>query len=485
MSSSQRHAFDRLFAAVQTRNTARVWDACGEVKKTLTTSRIVATSEGLRRCAYDALLHCFAAEGAYAAAAATLCDMKNVGAYIDVHTLDMVLAAAVTTGDLMLVEEALCNYEQCKLSQSDTNDEPVAKWTPFTYEHLLRYCRISRNFEFSLIIVHAAQVHNVALNPNALLHFLECATAVGEPRLAFEFAQQGPNCDVVHWIVVLRGAAEYNYAPALTESWHNAIRGGLVPDEGLCLHILATCARSGAYELAEEVIQSMVKNFGHECLREWHLTPLFSSHCTGLHFSGAARVLEMMKHHNISPGRAIVQLASTAAHDRESLDAAITAVLSADVPIKALNELIYAAAELKALDAANRVFVAALGTDIQRETCNAMLQACISAQCIESAIKTWSVLHDRNIAPDAQTFERMIRLYLNGCNYETAFELLETCKEHGLVPTRRTYAAMIWTCWRREDARWEALLQEMHEAGYELVDSVRQSLGLDKEAAMD
>ena len=76
-------------------------------------------------------------------------------------------------------------------------------------------------------------------------------------------------------------------------------------------------------------------------------------------------------------------------------------------------------------------------------------------------------MQTRGIVPSAACFERMTRMHLVQPRYEEAFALLEEAKQRALVPTRRMYAAMIWTCWKRKDERWRALLHEMQEANYE------------------
>ena len=68
----------------------------------------------------------------------------------------------------------------------------------------------------------------------------------------------------------------------------------------------------------------------------------------------------------------------------------------------------------------------------------------------------------------------MARMYLAQPEYDEAFALLEAAKHDGHVPTRRMYAAMVWTCWQRDDVRWKTLLHEMQEAQYEPGERLRE-----------
>ena len=479
LSVAQRDAFERLCAASNASDATRVWDACGGVKQVLAPAGVSSVSDALRDCAYDALLRQFAADGAYAAAAATVDDMKRVRASVDVHKHDMVLAAAAATGDLVLVQEALSNYDSGRVSDSDVFAEArVAMWTSATVEHVLRYCRVARNLELALLVIHATE-KRIGLTDAARTHFVECAIATGEPRIAYEFVRRLPGATPAHWIAVLRGAAEFSYAPALGDAWDRATDAGFVPDEGLCNHMLSATARSGQYEIADAVMARMTACYGADVLREWHLSPLFAAHCVAFHFDGAARALALMKSRGISPGPDATLLIG-AAQRADMLAAAIEAVLAVDAPVEAYTALIYACAEQESLVHARRVFAAALGASAQVDTFNAMLQVCLVTGDVAAAEETWRLLSASH-APGAASYERMIRIYLRGDAYEAAFELLEACKERGIVPTRRTYAAMIWTCWRRGDPRADILLQEMLEAGYEPAESLRNALGINND----
>ncbi|WFD36455.1 hypothetical protein MCUN1_003334 [Malassezia cuniculi] len=475
MTNAQRLAYERLVAAARACNTARVWDACGDVKKALSTQKAHSVNNALRNYAYHALLERFAADGAYTAAASVLGDMSRVGAAVDVHTYDLVLAAAAATGDLVHVEEALSNYPASTSAASDIlAGSRTSAWTPATFEHLLCYCRTSHNFEFALAVMRALEERGSPPSGAAIQLFLECATGVGEARIAFEFAQQISNCDAVHWMTVLRGAAEQCYSPALQESWKRVAEAGCVPDEGLCTDILTAAARDGLADLAESVVHAISSQFGSDAVCEWHLTPLFAAQCTAHRFSGAVQTLVLMKERDISPRHAAAQLAAAASQSKSMLATAIDAVLASDAPIDAYNALIYASAEQKSLSDAQRVFSAALNAGADASTFSAMLHTCLELNNLAAAEAVWAQL----TTPDAVSFEKMIRIYLQSDAYDAAFNLLEACKGHDMVPTRRTYAAMIWTCWRRQDSRTDALVQEMFEAGYEPSDSLKNALGL-------
>ena len=125
----------------------------------------------------------------------------------------------------------------------------------------------------------------------------------------------------------------------------------------------------------------------------------------------------------------------------------------------------YAAAELQHMPTARILGYAA--PQPTSGIIQAWLQCCLDTKDRAEAERTWSFMHEQGITPTATCFERMARMHLMQEQYEQAFALLEQTKQCALVPTRRMYAAMIWTCWQHNDERWRDLMQEMQEARYE------------------
>lgn len=459
--------YQRLCAASQRDDLAGVLDACARIKQQLRSVPPPApAAEALKRCAYRALMAGVARRGLASEALAVLADMEQAGVQADAHVLDAALAACAAAGDVRL-DELLERVERAHLaedagSSAGTSTPPhrplppppadlldaarVRAWRPSTYTHLLHYACRTRNVEYAALLVSAALAGHVPLDHDALQHALQTAVAAREARLGLELLDAleatGAHVPPALWMQALRAAAQDDYVGmgrsdsasgdvALERAWRRSVtEGGLLPDEGLLLHVLHAAGRAGCARFAQEVLEALPQLLPGIELHEWHLSPVLDAQCRTGDFAGAIATLQRMQR-----------------------DAASAEAMYAAVCAPGRGALVPSA-----------------------ETHEARLLACLEAGDWAAGERAWAEAAERGTPLSAVAYERMARLALRQETYEEAFRLLETAKQQGLVPTRRTYASLVWTCWQRGDERWHAVLGEMREAGYVPSDRFREAV---------
>lgn len=512
--------YQRLCAASQRDDLAGVLDACARIKQQLRSVPPPApAAEALKRCAYRALMAGVARRGLASEALAVLADMEQAGVQADAHVLDAALAACAAAGDVRL-DELLERVERAHLaedagSSAGTSTPPhrplppppadlldaarVRAWRPSTYTHLLHYACRTRNVEYAALLVSAALAGHVPLDHDALQHALQTAVAAREARLGLELLDAleatGAHVPPALWMQALRAAAQDDYVGmgrsdsasgdvALERAWRRSVtEGGLLPDEGLLLHVLHAAGRAGCARFAQEVLEALPQLLPGIELHEWHLSPVLDAQCRTGDFAGAIATLQRMAERGITLVAGVAAaLQRRAAASASHLAAARAALESAPrVPRAALHALLYAAAQRRDAASAEAMYAAVCAPGRgalvpSAETHEARLLACLEAGDWAAGERAWAEAAERGTPLSAVAYERMARLALRQETYEEAFRLLETAKQQGLVPTRRTYASLVWTCWQRGDERWHAVLGEMREAGYVPSDRFREAV---------
>lgn len=467
---------EELARSTRTADVQAVLTAAGRVKKAINRSGD-PECKNMKHATWRALLATFAHHGMISEALATLDDMRHADVH-DADLLDLALSAAVRAGNVRRIEDVLqrmnLNSNLDTISLKSILPASSVHFTPNTYTHLLEYCKDTTNLEFALVLVHTAKLHQVPLSEAALGHVILCASDAREPRIAYELLEASAVSTPLLWMRVLRAAAEHDYAPALLPAWRNAVDlGGLVPDDGLASAVLTSASRAGLCDVIERVLEMRVRSWPEEPLEEAFLVPALDAYCESLRFDDALATLRQMTTEGIVLRAPLVaHLTATASTSDDALQSACEALeRQKEVPTAASNALVYAAAERANVAVAKRIVHAAA---VDTETYAALLLTCLQAGDIVAGMSAWRDMHAKGLAPSAIAYERMARMYLAQPEYDEAFALLEAAKHDGHVPTRRMYAAMVWTCWQRDDVRWKTLLHEMQEAQYEPGERLRE-----------
>ena len=406
------------------------------------------------------MMRIFARQGMVSEALALLDDMKACHVHPQIDMLDMALEAAVQSDYAARIQDVLSYYAPEPMHPlTILSGRHVANWTPTTYTHLLHHCARTSNFEYMILLVNTARKRAVVLGEDALLHIVRCAHQAGEPRIAYDMTRNlFNNASARIWMNVLRTCAVHMYAPGIQTAWEHS--RPLETDEGLLIAILHAASRHGYTELVSSALSCISE------LTDVHLIPAWEAFCEAQQFDRAMDALGEL-HACGAETPPMARLVSKAAESIDALKCASAALLRAprSVPSEAWSAVMYAAAELQHMPTARILGYAA--PQPTSGIIQAWLQCCLDTKDRAEAERAWSFMHEQGITPTATCFERMARMHLMQEQYEQAFALLEQTKQCALVPTRRMYAAMIWTCWQHNDERWRDLMQEMQEARYE------------------
>lgn len=418
-----------------------------------------------RMQAWHDMLRAFAQHAMVNEAMAVLDDVRACGQSVSVGMIDMVLEAAVKANHTPLILRILALYEFAPAGTNKVSPilpaRRIAHWTQRTYTLLLEHCARTGNLEYMLALLNAAELHSVALDEQALAHVLTCTQNAREPRLALEIvekAERAHGVSALTWMRTLRVCATHAYAPGLDVAW--AKSRPLEPDAGLLDAVLMTASRANMSWLAMQVLACMPS------VDDTQLMPAFTAFCRAQRFDDALHILTQMRARGVDVSPIEMLPLTKAAAKPNALDAAVDALFRAPNPPTAVwNAVLFAAADVPHPVLARKLAEAM--PEPNTDTIHAWMQCCIAAKHLDDARVAWSFMHQHRIAPSPTCYERMARIHLMHPHYEDAFALLEEAKRRGLLPTRRMYAAMIWTCAKHKDERMHDLLHEMQEANYE------------------
>ncbi|KDN40604.1 hypothetical protein K437DRAFT_269938 [Tilletiaria anomala UBC 951] len=489
------------------------------------------------RSVYKSILEMFGLRGMGDEAYTVIEDMKQAGIQPDVQDLDHALAAGAKEGNEAVVLSIL--REIGRLSQPETaNDDGdyeeatfeglidirlAEQWTPATFTTLFRFCTHSRNLELALsLFAVASQLSAQSLTgekighwirPEARGHLINLAVEVRELGIALDVARMLEDGHIVQplipstWMTILRGSASEFFAEGVVAAWKRAVeQGGVIPDEGLLLQVLATCARAGevtlalkAYKKLEKVLHSQLKP-----MQEWHLSPVLEAYCHAGEYALAMRFIGNMRrkgialswHHSLTLGASIANSGDPdaaqqviAAANRIGNDQGATggldviafngvlhaAALSND-PSKALT-FFHNAPQLRGVREAVPLATSTPRMDSpfsrssfplepNEESYNMVLSAHIQLGDPRGGRAFLREMLRKGLAPNATTYEKAILLELiHTEGLGAAFDYLEEAKSKELVPTMGSYEALIWKCYELQDPRWKMLLVDMSQVG--------------------
>ena len=471
----------RLAKEAERRNPKHLVEACRLVKKTVKKHSSTSPSVDLQKEAYELLLDILAERGLSDDAMKVLEDIEASGVGLTSKAHELLVKAAAESENVTNMEYLLRHPGVAESSAGRNRSIlTLGQWSPTAYQFAIDFCAKTSNLELALMLWFSALDSSVSLEEGALLALVECTYHAKEPRLAYEITRASENATPAVWMEALRVAAEYDYAPALEEAW--SMLNSLRPDEGLFLQVLLVASRAGKDCLIDSMLADFAKLYPGTKIQQWHLIPVFDAYCqVGRINDAIAIVNRLMKMPIELDSKFLESLTAYAASSDENLAKSVHTLFQhkPKPPISVLNALLYAAAERGSMPTALRLWNTARHSKafkLNLDTHNAFLLCCIAAGDRAAGQLVWDSVQQSGLTPTATLYERMARLHLTQPDYEEAFAFLEQVKHLGCVPSRRTYAAMIWTCLHYNDPRWKTLLQEMQEADYEPGDRLREAL---------
>lgn len=466
------------------RDAKHLIEACRLTKKVVRKHPKSPIADEIQRQTYELLLSVLAERGLARDAMFVLDDIEASSVPLTPAAHEYLVEAAKVGEDVEVMEMLLRRTGSPEIPASAASPSLLAfaRWTPKAYAHALEFCAKTENFELALALWFTARDAGVVLENDALFALLQCLDRAKEPRLAFELALAHGTTSPAVWMEVLRIAAQCDYAPALAEAWKRA--APLQMDEGLYLQMLLSASRAADADLIAALQRAFFPLCQGSKLQSYHLAPALEGYCRAGRLDEALTVVHRWTRLPDDPGpdpKALVALTEYAASSDAALTSTADIVLHDKRPLPAVvaNAVLYAAAERASMPVALQVWKAATRRKAfvpDLDTHQAFLLCCIATGDTAAADRVWKSMAQRKLTPTASLYERMARLHLRQLDYEEAFANLERIKELHCVPSRRTYAAMIWTCLVHEDPRWKALVQEMQEAGYELGERLRAAV---------
>ncbi|KAK7035504.1 hypothetical protein VNI00_011797 [Paramarasmius palmivorus] len=357
----------------------------------------------------------------------------------------------------------------------DMSIEPNAS----TYASIIRYFTGSTGqLETALRLLQEMQEKGLEPDVRTIQRVIELATEQGFPRLGVDLAEKFQSSslrtlDSAIWLNCLRASAAALWREGVIKSWEIVVQElQLNPDEGICIGVLNTAARTGSPDLATDALR--VLKASNVPWQEYHFAPLVEAFCRAGQLKEAFIALEIMQSNNVnvlpSTSSPIVDLIKK---DEDTFDATWSIVdeihKGKPLHISVLNIMLRAANALGDLQRAVGAYKSASEYNLKPdlETFNLLLEGSVGVSHRPIGDLVLADMKKASIAPDQTTYELMIKLCLTQGTYEDAFFYLEEEKGAGYTPSQSIYTALVEKCASNSDARYRLAMEEMKEMKYE------------------
>ncbi|TRM69556.1 hypothetical protein BD626DRAFT_390890 [Schizophyllum amplum] len=270
------------------------------------------------------------------------------------------------------------------------------------------------------------------------------------------------------WMECLGAAAIEGCMDHTVRCWNKAVvEYGVIPDEGLCLAVLAVAARHGQAEFAISQPLTTIASAGIT-LSHKHIAPVIEAFGAGGNLRDAFTFLHSLPNFNLEPP--LSSLEAVAAHCLPDIDAIDSAWATVDelhsasqLSIAALNTIILAAAHHSDLQRALGAYKSLPTYNLtpDTDTFNILLDACVAAQHRQLGDALLADVKAAGVPVARGTYDRMVRLCLTQPEYDDAFFYLNEMEAAGYVPPASLYEAIVRKCAGAGDTRYEIALEEM------------------------
>lgn len=261
--------------------------------------------------------------------------------------------------------------------------------------------------------------------------------------------------------------------PVVKKVWQMAIEERRFdPDEGLCTLVLHVAGRYADPELGNKVIIK-IKEMGFPW-RPVYFPPLIQAYAAKSDWKSSFKLLHIMRKVGITPSK------ETAAPIAKALGRDIPAIRKAlltlhdlakedELDVVAVNVVIHSFAYNGLYEQCMSTYYLApsWGIDINIETVDALLDACIHEKQVENGISIYERHIQDGLEPTASTLSKMVVLICTQDDYEEAFKYLELMKANGLKPLRGAYYRLVKKLAKANDPRLPWVLEEMKSCEYE------------------
>ncbi|EDR11808.1 uncharacterized protein LACBIDRAFT_293043 [Laccaria bicolor S238N-H82] len=348
-----------------------------------------------------------------------------------------------------------------------------------TCTHIIRRFVNDENLEMALQYLFTMQSHGLVPELTAAEHVITLAAQCNQPRLAIDLVNWFENISPQRvgpsvWMACLTSSAECMYVQGVSECWKVVHHMNVLPDEGLCVSILHTAARRGRPNLATDVLRTL--KVQEIPWKEHHFASLVEAFTRNKQIKEAFLALGMMRSHEVNPiDSTSATILDAVKINAESVDIACLIIdeiyeEKKSVDLAALKVLIQAAVHLGDLQRALGTYRSLPDYNAVPDISifNTLLDGCIKTQHRQVADSLLVDLKEANLKPNQNTYEKIIYLCLAPETYEDAFFYLEEMKAAGHLPPWKVYKALAEKCRLNNDARFDIIIEEMKEFGYDI-----------------
>ncbi|KAJ1646466.1 hypothetical protein J3B02_000988 [Coemansia erecta] len=315
---------------------------------------------------------------------------------------------------------------------------------------------------------------------------------IGDSDMALEIMldakSRGESMSASTMLKVLHSAAVQLNPEPFKHCW-NQLTGvmGVDVTAGDCDAGLDIAARTGDVNLAHNVIDVLRKR-GFP-ISEYHFEALFEALVRDSRWPIALTVLNIMREHGFGKQsmtlRSMIRTIASQGPEKamEIVDSIFNELLKKKLllPYAAnsvtLDALVTALATVdRAEQAAERLRKWYPELHIRRtpDSYAAVLQGCIASKDKKLAESLLMELVDTDkLKPTKLIYEQMIAISLKQFNYEDAFVYLEALKAHNIIPSWKTYSAIVHRCARVKDPRARVAMKEMADLGYPVTEALQ------------
>lgn len=374
-----------------------------------------------------------------------------------------------------------------------------AEMTRTTYENLLRCARNNGELERMLEILKEMVKRGLKPTLESYDGAIDLALHYHEPETAMELLTEAMNLREFRTrhrsmtLKVLRGAAMDSCVSSankgfaqihllttvkkhsvVKKAWQIAVEEKQFdPDEGLCTLVLHVAGRYGDPDLGNKAIIK-INQMGFPW-RSIYFPPLIQAYSSKSDWKSSFRLLHLMRTVGIPPTKeTAMPIAKALGRDIPAIRKALLTLHDLakenELDVVAVNVVIHSFAYNGLYDQCMSTYYLApsWGVDVNIETVDALLDACIHNQEVENGVSIYERHTKDGLQPTASTLSKMVVLICTQENYEEAFKYLELMKQNGLKPLRGAYYRLVKKLAKANDPRLPWLLDEMQSCQYEM-----------------
>ncbi|KAI8141759.1 hypothetical protein BJV82DRAFT_670277 [Fennellomyces sp. T-0311] len=424
---------------------------------------------------YNALLAAYMRARNDKGVLSTLREMKENGVQPALESYNTMLEAFAVTGQV--------EYQTEVIEDMKKNNFAL---TISSYTQLLRGACTTQAIERAMDILEQMKAENIVPNETCYTMVIGLCHHIHDSESGFKLLKEAEETGMVAssnprmYLDVLRTAAFNDAYDQAAYCWQKAVNTyGMRPDEGTCLSVLRTAAKSGDAKLATDVIRQLsTSGFPY---KEHYFAPLMEAFVVKNDLKSAFNVLDIMRVSGVAPtSRTTLPIRRLLNNNIQAIDDAYYVLEELkkegrNVDTTAFNAVIESCADAKDLQRTIATYREAQNLNVvpDVDTYNAVLEACVQTANKGMGNAIINEMKKAGIMPNIETYTKMIGLSCTQRNYEDAFSYLEEMKGYGVIPPQTCYDILARKLAAAGDPRFHIALEEMETFGYPVTAKTR------------